>query len=296
MVVISNDAVCNTGGLYSRLWCVWEVHCAMKDGVKILMHPRTSSELHLFGAGGKTSFNPKKDARCGKPGSKRTADEISIRKTIETTGRPPWWTWWLPCCPSSCFPMWPEIKKKILERSEYTTRQGRMDADGCHLGHRGVKLLLEVMAEDPSKYTTLDLMCHSFDDRAAEALAAALQHNTTLKELYLRGNRIGDDGAKALAAALRHNTTLTVLDLEDNKIGDGGAEALAAALQHNTTLETLLLSHNEIGDDGAKALAAALQHNSTLWRLELYGNKIGEGGKQALKAVTEETGRHVATY
>eukprot|EP00812_Abedinium_dasypus_P013509 NODE_700_length_1400_cov_310.871375.p1 GENE.NODE_700_length_1400_cov_310.871375~~NODE_700_length_1400_cov_310.871375.p1 ORF type:complete len:436 (+),score=119.01 NODE_700_length_1400_cov_310.871375:150-1310(+) len=212
MVVISNDAVCSTGGLYSRLWCVWEVHCALEDDVEILMHPRTSTELHLFGTGGKGSFDPKKNARCGKPGSKITDDEISIRRTIDG--------------PTAGPGKWPTIKDQILDCSKYTTKPSRMEADSCRLGHRGVNLLLELMAEDPSKYTKLDLSRNGIGDHTAQVLAAALHHNTTLTSVSLRHNKIGDGGAQALAAALRHNTTLEYVWLGSNNIGEGGAKAL----------------------------------------------------------------------
>ena len=87
-------------------------------------------------------------------------------------------------------------------------------------------------------------------------------------------HNISDDGAVALAHALHHNCTLKELDLSNNNISDGGAVALAHALHRNCTLERLDLSNNSISDAGAVALAQALHHNSTLERLYLYGNDV----------------------
>ena len=53
-----------------------------------------------------------------------------------------------------------------------------------------------------------------------KALATALQHNSTLLNLDLSWNNIGDSAACGLATALQHNSTLTALDLRFTNIGD----------------------------------------------------------------------------
>ena len=61
------------------------------------------------------------------------------------------------------------------------------------------------------------------------AIANALRVNTTLTDLVLYYNGIGDEGAKALADALRVNASLTRLDLRHNGIASGAASQLLAA-------------------------------------------------------------------
>ena len=132
-----------------------------------------------------------------------------------------------------------------------------------------------------SKIITLNK--NSISDAGAVAIAQALHHNSTLKQLYLSFNSISDVGAEAIAQALHHNSTLKQLYLSFNSISDVGAEAIAQALHHNSTLEQLCLSHNSISDTGAVAIAQALHHNSALKRLYLNANDdIGEEGTRQL--------------
>eukprot|EP00812_Abedinium_dasypus_P011919 NODE_545_length_1486_cov_445.815514.p1 GENE.NODE_545_length_1486_cov_445.815514~~NODE_545_length_1486_cov_445.815514.p1 ORF type:complete len:428 (-),score=147.61 NODE_545_length_1486_cov_445.815514:186-1349(-) len=267
MLVVSNAAVRGGGGgLYSRLWCVWEVYCAVRDGVPLVLHPRTRTEEYLYGERGHEQFDPEK-ARCGKPGSKPTADEISIRHTIGTTSE------------------WAQIKNEIMNAS--LDRYGNLssdtlDASKTVLGNRSMELLVEAMKEDPCAYKALRFTECDLGDRAAEALAEALKTNKTLEWLLLQGNNIGDDGAKALAEALKSNDTLKKLFLDNNCIGSYGAKALAEALKSNDTLEKLYLGRNRIGSDGAEALAEALKSNDTLKTLFLGNNCIGSYGAKAL--------------
>jgi Ran GTPase-activating protein (RanGAP) involved in mRNA processing and transport len=70
-----------------------------------------------------------------------------------------------------------------------------------------------------------------------------------IDRIDLDNNQIGDDGAQALATALEHNTTLNILSLWNNKIGSTGAQALAQALAQNDTLSLLYLDNHLFEDD-----------------------------------------------
>jgi hypothetical protein len=115
-------------------------------------------------------------------------------------------------------------------------------------------------------------------------VAQALQHNHTLTQLKLSGNKIGAEGAHAVAQALQHNHTLTQLKLSDNQIGVEGAHAVAQALQHNHTLTHLGIRGNKIGAEGGLALVQALQHNRTLTHLDLgyCGPETGATREEAM--------------
>lgn len=51
-----------------------------------------------------------------------------------------------------------------------------------------------------------------------KSLSLMLQVNTTLTELDLSGNTIGDVGCKYLSDGLKENRSLTMLNLKDNAI------------------------------------------------------------------------------
>lgn len=87
------------------------------------------------------------------------------------------------------------------------------------------------------------------------------------------------DGAQALAEGLK-TSSVTELNLSDNLVGDTGATALAAALGQSS-LRILNLGKNHIGAAGAHALAECLK-DSQLTSLGLRNNDIGAKGGGAL--------------
>lgn len=55
--------------------------------------------------------------------------------------------------------------------------------------------------------------------QGAASLARALRANSTLKELDLRWNEVGNDGARAIRDSLDTNRSLTSVKLSGNKVG-----------------------------------------------------------------------------
>ena len=113
----------------------------------------------------------------------------------------------------------------------------------------------------------------------ARPFSEALKHNTILNSLHLDqctpyGKDIDPLWADALSGALKVNSSLTNLDLRSNRIGDSDAQALSDALEINTTLTKLDLSDNSIGASGARFLSTAIKINASLTTLNLARNKI----------------------
>lgn len=175
-----------------------------------------------------------------------------------------------------------------------------------------------------SAVTELDLSENNIGD-GITAIGDALKVNQTLKKLNMFKNKISDSGANAIADAVNQNTTfetliingeipiksfrnatqkhiiltsvgycipdiiilgllirdnntVTKLDLSDNNINSAGAIALSSGLKINTFLSELRLSINCISDKGAKAIAQALKNNTSLSTLDVCQNKIHDVG------------------
>jgi len=111
-------------------------------------------------------------------------------------------------------------------------------------------------------------------DVGIAALAMAIQRNsptpsnpgmlTSLRDLRLFGNVIGDDGIDALSEALANRPvlcrTLEALWLQQNRIGDRGIACLVEKVFNGAmvNLKRLLLADNLIGDVGVQQLAKAM--------------------------------------
>ena len=164
-------------------------------------------------------------------------------------------------------------------------------AFGSHLDLKSLKLveisgtgagfLSDVLAVNTT-LTDLDLSWNGIGDNGARSLSEALQVNTTLTDLDLSGNGIGASGAGFLSKALLMNATLSDLDLSGNGIGDSGADSLSEALTVNATLTHLNLSLNEIDASGVGSLSKALKENTKLTDLNLSENLIGDSGAASI--------------
>ncbi|KAI9357353.1 hypothetical protein DFJ73DRAFT_622777 [Zopfochytrium polystomum] len=100
-----------------------------------------------------------------------------------------------------------------------------------------------------------------------------------LKVISMRYCDIGARGAETVAAALIENTTITELDITGNRIGDEGLVHFARALSVNATLKILNAAANNITDREKLLPPQALATcNKALTMLDLRGNNIGETG------------------
>ena len=136
---------------------------------------------------------------------------------------------------------------------------------------------LSLLLREHSKctLTSLELQdCHISSESAVELATA----NTTLRELDLSGNPIGEhvDGVTAVATMLVENKSLTRLELADCHISGQGAGELAAALCKNSTLQILNLDRNPICVEGASSMSDVLQHNTSLTLLYMRDDSVRE--------------------
>ena len=129
----------------------------------------------------------------------------------------------------------------------------------------------------------LSLTSTGIGEPDCEALCELLNSlNTTLKDLSLAFNTIGEEGVTAIAKMLVENKSMTWLWLFGCHISGHGASELAAALCKNSTLKHLYMQNNPIGVEGASSMSDMLRHNTSLEDLNLRDNSVGEEGVHQL--------------
>ena len=139
------------------------------------------------------------------------------------------------------------------------------------------------MLDANRQITVVRLGENRFGPAQAAVLSPAAGAGSGLTALLLDKNTIGPEGAASLAVALvEPESSLTELDLNSNGLGDGGAEALGGAVGNDPQLSILNLDSNAITPTGASALGQALRSNSHLTRLSLRQNPLSDEGASAV--------------
>ena len=144
----------------------------------------------------------------------------------------------------------------------------------------------------------LDLSNCRLSAVGGKKLAQALENTTssTLRELYLSHNALGDDGTAALGDALKCCSNLLVLDVRLNKIGTVGLSSLAKAIASNPALlalrigEEFVMPGRRFEEKDMQALADMLVHNKNLRKLYMEDASFHDQGMQLiLKALEQNT-------
>ena len=178
-----------------------------------------------------------------------------------------------------------ESVASIITGLSHNNSLRKLDISDSHFSMANTHRLSSLLRErSKCTLTLLELRHCNISSEGAVELATALCKNTTLRELYLRGNPIGEhvEGVTAVATMLVENKSLTQLWLDDCHISGQGAGELATALCKNSTLQDLNLDRNPIGVEGASSMSYMLQHNTSLTRLLIRDNTVGEEGVRQL--------------
>nr|XP_014339495.1 PREDICTED: NACHT, LRR and PYD domains-containing protein 5-like [Latimeria chalumnae] len=138
------------------------------------------------------------------------------------------------------------------------------------LGDSGVKHLSAGLRDPNCKLQTLLLVECGLTAGCCEDLSSVLSTNSSLMELNLTCNNLGDSGVKRLSAGLRDpNCKLQKLVLERCSLTAGCCEDLSSVLSTNSSLTELNLGGNKLGDLGVKRLSAGLRDpNCKLQKLQ----------------------------
>ena len=153
-----------------------------------------------------------------------------------------------------------------------------------HIKGRGVQLLATELQGRDHNLEFLDLTCNQLGPKGMHILSEWLlvRQETKLRHLWLGSNELGPNCGHMWGSIFEYNSTLIEIRLGGNNLGDLGIAALSRGLGLNHTLQKLELDWNQISDKGSEALASALRENGTLRMIDLSGNQIAERGSIAL--------------
>ncbi|XP_078087557.1 uncharacterized protein LOC144505316 [Mustelus asterias] len=152
----------------------------------------------------------------------------------------------------------------------------------------GVKLVSAALRRPECKIQTLDLCSNGLSHTDAQLLAMGLTSNSSLTQLYLRKNKLGDTGVKHLCEALNSwHCKIQTLELCENLIRGNIVDQLSSVLRNNRSLTNLNLNNNKLGDMGFKLLIITLsQQNCPIQTLELEGNGISDTYTEELTRIS----------
>ena len=158
-----------------------------------------------------------------------------------------------------------EICSVLAEWIQSTTRIGRLiklDLRYNDIESSGLSELCQYLSS--VKYLYLE--GNRLDD--LEDLAEFLKTpDANLQELYLGANNVGSNGAFQLASCLSTNKKLVKIYLEGNSIGAKGADSFSEALESmegKASLQHLFVDNNGIGKESSQRLAKALNSATTI--------------------------------
>ncbi|XP_072892285.1 NACHT, LRR and PYD domains-containing protein 3-like [Hemitrygon akajei] len=156
-----------------------------------------------------------------------------------------------------------------------------LDLNYCQIQFEGIQRL----GPGLHKCQELRLGGNKLGDSGVKLVSAALRNpECKIQKLWLRGVGLTDSGAEDLASVLSANSSLTELNLGDNKLGDSGLKLVSAALRNpECKIQTLWLWDVGLTDSGAEDLASALSTNPSLTVLDLRLNSLTDRSVPALR-------------
>ena len=131
----------------------------------------------------------------------------------------------------------------------------------------------------------LDMSYNNIGSQSTDGIAAVIDNNPLINQLWLDGNDLHSTGTIIICNALKKIKTLSILSLCNNGISDDAADELSAVIRQNVLLEDLLLSNNQLYSTGIKIIAESLIKLIKLRKLDLFNNNIGKKGVSSLAIV-----------
>jgi len=143
---------------------------------------------------------------------------------------------------------------------------------GSGVGHQ----ILKVYQEN-NNLTSLNIINSNLHNGGDIAITATLRCCTNLTRLGLHHCNITDEQLIPILETIRYHSSLEDLYLSNNLIGNVGCESIGTMLLKDTKtkISNLLLPGNNISDEGVIVIANSLVGNNKLYKLDLKSNTIG---------------------
>ena len=157
----------------------------------------------------------------------------------------------------------------VLQSHPETERLHRVAFGWCYMHDAGLAQLLPGLQHCKS-IRSFDMHGNSLSSQHMSAVSGVLANNaSTLEDVDLSFNRIGDDGLEKLFEGLKQCRNLQKLWLEDIGLTSRSALTLSDVLPRLPSLKKLSVSANDLGDNGIAQLAHVLQFCTRLKRLDI---------------------------
>ncbi|XP_041029885.1 NACHT, LRR and PYD domains-containing protein 3-like [Carcharodon carcharias] len=158
---------------------------------------------------------------------------------------------------------------------------------GNYLTDEGMKLLSATLRRPDCKIQTLDLCSNDISHMDAQPLAMGLTSNSSLTQLFLSKNKLGDTGVKSLCEALSNcHCKIQTLELCENLIRNNAVDQLIFTVSNNRFLTCLNLNKNKLGDQGLKLLTVTLsQQSCPIQTLQLEDNGMTDASAEELTRI-----------
>lgn len=189
-------------------------------------------------------------------------------------------------------PLPPKLMAKFNElRAEKTPQDLKELFVWDELGAAGMKALADALKTVEYKHLQQVRMWEAWiEDEGLRALCSFLEGNTTVRALEIVNCRITPLGSEFLAKLFgpEIRSSISELKLDHNVLGDQGAIILGSGLSMTTSLKSLSLAYCGINAVGAKGVFDILINSaSKLTSLNLQGNYLrNEGVIKVMQALT----------
>ncbi|XP_048103841.1 NACHT, LRR and PYD domains-containing protein 3-like isoform X1 [Alosa alosa] len=160
----------------------------------------------------------------------------------------------------------------------------------CKLSDKSCGNVASVL-QSPNSLIELDLSNNDLGDSGVQLVSKGLSSpHCRLHTLRLAGCRVREVTCEVVASILHSPSSLVELDLSDNDLGDSGVQLLSKGLSSpHCKLKTLRLSCCQISDDGYVCLALTLMLNpSCVKELDVSNNHPGESAQKLLSATLND--------